>query len=202
VDFTEFVLSHVPPPPARVLEVGCGDLGGVVPALLAAGYDALGVDPRAPEGEQFRQIDFRELDEDGFDAVVAGRVLHHLHPLEPALARLAELAPLLLVDEFAWDRIDAAARDWYEGQHRLLTAAGVTPFGPPSLDEWRERHPDLHAHDVVLAALRAQYDERELEWRPYLYRWLGGPSSELLEQALVDAGAFEPIGYRWAGAVR
>jgi len=45
--FTEFVLHHLPPAPARVLEIGCGDRGGVVPALVDAGYDALGVDPRA-----------------------------------------------------------------------------------------------------------------------------------------------------------
>jgi methyltransferase family protein len=198
VDFTAFVLAHLPPPPARVLEIGCGDAGGVVPALAAAGYDALGVDPRAPDGPQFRRADFREV-EGGFDAVVAGRVLHHVRPLDAGLDRIAELAPSLLVDEFAWDLIDAAAQDWYEGQYRMLTAAGAAPPGPGSLDEWRERHPDMHPHDVLLGALRARYDERILEWVPYFHRWLGGPSSEALEQTLTGAGAFPAIGYRWAG---
>ena len=50
-----------------------------------------------------------------------------------------------------------------------------------------------------LPALRARYDELALEWVPYLHRWLGGPSSEGLEQSLVAAGAFPAIGYRWAG---
>src|SRR5437763_6012642 len=73
--FTDFVLHHLPPAPARVLEVGCGDRGGVVPALVDAGYDAIGVDPRAPAGPRFRQIAFRE--EGGeFAAWVAGRVIH------------------------------------------------------------------------------------------------------------------------------
>jgi methyltransferase family protein len=201
VDFTEFVLSHLPPAPARVLEVGCGDEGGVVPALADAGYDVLGVDPRAPAGPRFRQQDYREIDGE-FDAVVAGRVLHHIHPLGEGIDRIAELAPLLLVDEFAWDRIDPAAQDWYEAQYRLLAAAGSPPQAPASIDEWREKHPDMHPHEVVLDALRARYEETELEWIPYLHRWLRGPSSEALETSLVAAGAFPAIGFRWAGVRR
>jgi len=51
-------------------------------------------------------------------------------------------------------------------------------------------------------ALRARYEERAFERLPYMHRWLGGPSSEALEQSLVDAGAFPAIGYRWAGSAR
>ena len=32
------------------------------------------------------------------------------------------------------------------------------------------------------------------------HRWLGGPSSESLEQTLIDAELIPAIGYRWAGA--
>jgi methyltransferase family protein len=187
-----------------VLEVGCGRAGGLVELLAERGYDTLGVDPDAPEGDRFLRTTFQEarnrLLRASWDAVVAGRVLHHVEPLDEGLDELARLAPLLLVDEFAWDRIDAAAQDWYEGQHRLLRAAGVEPYGPPHLDEWRGRHGGLHPHDLVLSELRARYEERALEWVPYLHRWLGGPSSEGLEQSLVDAGAVPAIGYRWAGA--
>lgn len=197
-DFATFVLNQLPPPPGRVLEVGCGREGGLVELLVERGYQALGVDPQAPEGEHFRRSTFQELDGE-WDAVVAGRVLHHVHPLEESLDKLASLAPLLVADEFSYERIDESAQDWYESQHRLLRAAGREPIGPPHLDEWRVNHPGLHQHGVLLPALRARYDERVLEWVPYLHRWLGGPSSEALEQALVDAGAFPAIGYRWAG---
>jgi hypothetical protein len=44
-----FVRAELPPTPATVLEMGCGLLGGFVPALLDAGYHAVGVDPEAPE---------------------------------------------------------------------------------------------------------------------------------------------------------
>jgi len=200
-DFATFVFEQLPPPPRRVLEVGCGDAGGLVEVLAARGYDVLGVDPRAPRGERFVQADFRTLDGE-WDVVVAGNVLHHVNPLGEGLDRLASLAPLLVVDEFASDTIDAAAQDWYEGQHRLLRASGAEPHGPAQLDEWREHHPGLHPHDVLLRELRARYDELALAWVPFLWRWLGGPASAGLEQSLIDAGAIPAIGYRWAGSLR
>ena len=198
-DFATFVFEQLAPPPLRVLEIGCGREGGLVPVLAEAGYDVLGVDPEAPEGERFARAPFQSL-EGTWDAVVAGRMLHHVEPLDESLDLLASLAPLLLVDEFAWNRIDDAARDWYEGQYRLLRAAGAEPPGPSSLEEWRWLHPGLHPDDVLLPALRARYEERTFERLPYLFRWLQGPSSEALEQSLVDAGAFPSIGYRWAGS--
>ena len=201
MEFTDFVLSHLPPPPARVLDVGCGDAGGVVPALVEAGYDAWGVDPRAPDGPRYDHGDYRDVAET-YDAVVAGRVLHHIRPLDDGLDKLAALAPLLVVDEFAGDLIDEAGQDWYEGQYRMLAAAGSPPKAPPSIDDWRAKHPYLHPHDVVLAALRARYDERALEWVPYFHRWLRGPSSEALETSLIAAGAFPAIGWRWVGTRR
>src|SRR5262249_57835179 len=45
-----FVCGWLPAPPAAVLEIGCGPLGGFVPALRSAGDDATGGDPEAPEG--------------------------------------------------------------------------------------------------------------------------------------------------------
>src|SRR3954465_12557272 len=188
-DFATFVFDQLPPSPRRVLEIGCGREGGLVEQLAAHGYDALGVDPEAPQGDRFVPGAFQSLDGE-WDAAVAGRVLHHVNPLGESLDKLARLAPLLVVDEFASNRIDAAAQDWYESQHRMLRAAGADPYGPPSLDEWRTRHPGLHSDEVLLAALRAHYDELVLERLPYLYRWLEGPASEALEQGLIEAGAF------------
>ena len=53
-----FVRGQLPQAPATVLEVGCGSLGGFVPALLDDGYQAVGVDPEAPEGPDYRRIEF------------------------------------------------------------------------------------------------------------------------------------------------
>ncbi len=203
MDFTQFTLSQLAPPPLRVLEVGCGWEGGVAADLAAAGYDVLAIDPEAPEGELYRQVALEELDDPGpFDAVVAGRVLHHVHPLDSALDKLARLAPLLLLDEFAWNHMDEPTVDWYESQHRLLAAAGRAPGGPSDLSEWRWKHSDLHPYETLRAELDVRYEERYFEWRPYFYRWLGGPASEALEAGLIEAGAIRPIGFRYAGVRR
>ena len=203
MEFTEFVLSQLPPAPARVLEVGCGTEGGLVEPLADVGYDVLGIDPDAPAGGRFRQISLEELEEpQSFDAVVASRVLHHVHTLGDALDKLARLAPLLLVDEFAYELIDEMTRDWYESQHRLLRAAGVEPSGPPDLDEWRGRHPDIHPSHLLVAELDRRFERLYCERRPYLYRWLNGPASEALEATLIAARAIQPIGLRYAGVAR
>ena len=185
--------------PARVLEIGCGAEGGVTPALAEAGYDVLGVDPRAPEGPLFRRVTLEELELDRYDAVVAARVLHHVADLDAALDKLTVAAPLLLLDEFAWERMDESTIDWYEGQYRMLALAGAEPPGPPDLAEWRREHADLHTSDTLRRAVAARYDERHFEWRPYLYRWLGGPATFDLEQLLVDSDLIRPVGFRYAG---
>jgi hypothetical protein len=201
--FGRFVLAWLPPAPARVLEVGCGREGGVVALLADAGYDAVGVDPDAPAGERFRREAFQAAAPalGSFDAAVAGRMLHHVHPLDEAVALLADLAPRLIVDEFAWEAIDPAAQAWYEARHAGLTAAGAAPGGPPTLEEWRWRHPGLHRSDAVLAALRERYDDLAFEPLPSLHRWLGA-GEEAAERSLVDAGTIPPTGWRWAGARR
>src|SRR3954451_523121 len=168
VDFTAFTLSQLPAPRQRVLEVGCGREGGVAPALAAAGYDVLAIDPEAPAGPLFRSVSLEDLHDPGpFDAIVAGRVRHHVDPLGPALDKLAQLAPGLTLDEFAWNHMDAPTVDWYESQHRLLVAAGAAPKGPPNLAEWRARHMGLHPYETLRAQLDARSDTQLFEWRPY-----------------------------------
>jgi SAM-dependent methyltransferase len=191
-DFATFVFDHLPPATRRVLEIGCGREGGLVVELASHGYDVLGVDPEAPEGERFVRARFQEIDGE-WDVVVAGRVLHHVEPLGPSLDHLASLAPLMLVDEFAWDLMDARADRWY-GERRSEPGAS----GPEDLDQWRWRHPGLHPHDVLLRELRRRYDERALEWVPYFHHWLGR-QTEADERAAIEAGELPAIGYRFAG---
>lgn len=202
-DFIDYASSHLPPAPARVLEVGCGEEGGVAPALAAAGYDVLAIDPRAPEGPLYRRVSLEELDDPGpFDAVVAGRVLHHVVPLGSALDKLARLAPILILDEFAHDRIDAAARDWYRGQYVQLAAGAAAPKAPPDLERWAEAHAGLHPYDVLRGELDARYDERDFRWGPYLHRWLRDPVTKEREEAMIAAGALQPIGFRYTGTAK
>ena len=202
-DFVDYVLEHLPPAPARILEVGCGEEGGVAPDLAAAGYDVLAIDPRAPEGPLYRRVSLEELDGSGpFDAAVGGRVLHHVDPLGPALDKLVGLAPVLILDEFACNRIDASARDWYRERYLDVAVGGVVPHAPESLEDWEAAHAGLHPYPVLRRELDRRYDERDFSWRPYLYRWLRDAETKLLEERLIAAGNLQPIGFRYTGVAK
>ena len=70
-ELAEFVTAHLPPPPARTLEVGCGS-GALARALVEAGYEVAAIDPAAPHGPPFLRVTLEELEPSGsFDAVVA-----------------------------------------------------------------------------------------------------------------------------------
>lgn len=43
-----------------MLELGCGPLGGFVPALRGAGYAAVGIDPQAPDEPDYHRIGFED----------------------------------------------------------------------------------------------------------------------------------------------
>lgn len=156
----------------------------------------LAIDPVAPEGPIFRRASLEELvDAGSFDAVVASLSLHHIHDLRAAVERIATLAPLLLVNEFGWDLFDEPTADWYEGQRRVLVAAGRQPKGGPAA-EWEQEHQGLHGYEALRAELEARFHERSSNRGPFLYRSLDDASSEPLERALIDAGAIAAIGWR------
>jgi SAM-dependent methyltransferase len=193
-----------------VLEVGCG-AGALARALDGEGYDVSAIDPAAPPGEIFRRVKLEDLDPDDvpFDAVVASSSLHHVADLGVALDRIvALLAPggRLVLDEFAWDRLDLTTADWYYGQLRALAAAGRHAGAPPSLDaccrEWEEEHVGLHGHHDMRAELDARFDEVLFAWTPYLYRLLGGEVSAALEEQLIVSRAIQATGFRYVGIPR
>jgi DNA-directed RNA polymerase specialized sigma24 family protein len=88
MDASEFVKAQLPPAPARVLDVGCGD-GRLSRELSDLGYRVIGIDPRAPQGAIFRRVSLEEFeDAERFDAAVASGTLHHIADLGSALAKL------------------------------------------------------------------------------------------------------------------
>jgi SAM-dependent methyltransferase len=197
VQFVDFVLSRLARSPSRVLEVGCGE-GRLALALAARGHDVTAIDPVAPEGPIFRHVTLEELDAtERFDAVVASRSLHHVHELDLALEKIARLAPLLIVDEFACDRFDERTATWYlahvDGQPKSLEEC---------LREWAEEHAGLHGCETLRAALDRRFRERFFAWRPYFHRYPEVHASQANEQAAIDAGAINPLGFRYVGARR
>ena len=192
-----------------MLDVGCGQ-GELTTALAVAGYDVLGIDPLAPQGDLFRRVLLEDLEDDegAFDAVVAAHSLHHIRDLGHGLDRVVSLLEpggLLVLDELGWDLMDEPTLDWLYGQRRALAAAGHGE-APASLDdlreEWESAHLGMHGYDALRGELEERFDERAFVWTPFLHRLLGGVATEVLEQALVDAEAIQPLGFRWAGVAR
>jgi SAM-dependent methyltransferase len=206
IPFDQFLAGSLPEPPARVLEVGCGQ-GELTASLAVAGYDVLGIDPAAPTGNLFRRLRLEDLEESGapFDAVVARYVLHHIRDLDAGLDRIASLLRpdgLLVLDEFAWDRLDRRTLEWLDAQRRALTTAeGHEPrlTLEQLRSEWEAEHRGLHGYQAMRAALAARFVEDLFEWVPYLHREVGGASTAVLEQALIDAGTIQALGFRYVG---
>jgi len=111
-----FVRQYLPPPPCRVVDLGCGPLGGFVPALLAEGFDAEGVDPEAPAGPHYHQVLFEEYDaRKPAAAIVASTSLHHVSDLDTVVDLInqrLDRGGLLVVMEWAWERFDESTARW------------------------------------------------------------------------------------------
>lgn len=198
MDRVAFVLAALPPPPARVLEIGCGR-GNLARALDAAGYAVLAIDPEAPEGPIFRRTTIEQLArEERFDAAVAAYVLHHVESLDVALDRIAgvlEARGRLVVEEFGWDLVDGATTVWYARQQGNASVESVRA-------EWRAEHEGLHGYAGMRRVLDERFAERSFEWCPYLYQCLERDELEPAERAAIAAGDIRPVGFRYVGSRR
>jgi SAM-dependent methyltransferase len=208
--FLEFVTSHIPEPPARVLEVGCGN-GKLAVALADRGFEVVAIDPRAPEGAIFRKVALEDFyDERGFDVVVASVSLHHIHDLGGALDRIAAFLPHagpLAVEEWASERLAGDTARWYYDQRQALTRSGRAECEvPDDFVTWERQTADdlshLHPSTSILAELDARFVERALERRPYLYSRRLDDTLEPLEQTLIDDGVIEATGLWFVGERR
>jgi SAM-dependent methyltransferase len=209
-----FVRDQLPPAPARVLEVGCGTLGGFVPALLDGGYHSVGVDPEAPDGPDYQRIEFERYEPpQPVDCVVASLSLHHVANLDEVLARLeALLVPggALVVVEWTWEQFDEATARW--------CFARLAPPDPGKEPGWLHKHQErwaasgqpwdfylrawateegLHPGEDIMRSLDARFDRRFYVEAPYFFPDLAD-TSEAEEQAAIHAGLIRAGGIRYA----
>jgi SAM-dependent methyltransferase len=208
-----FVRGRLPPAPARMLEVGCGALGGFVPALLDAGYQAIGVDPEAPEGPNYQRTEFERYDPPWpVDCVVASLSLHHVADLDAALDRVKDLlvpGGALVVVEWAWERFDEPTAQW--------CFARLAPPAPETEPGWLHKHQQrwsasgqswesylrdwataegLHPGEQILRGLETRFTREHAADAPYLFADLA-ETGETEEQAAIDAGQIQAIGIRY-----
>lgn len=213
-----FVRAQLPPVPARVLELGCGRLGGFVPALLGDGYDAVGVDPEAPEGPAYQRVEYERYEPPRpVDCLVASTSLHHVADLDVVLDRVAAaLVPAgkVVVVEWAWERFDQATARWcfdrlpdpepgaepgWLHHHRDRWAASGEPWDAV-VGAWAEEE-GLHAGQEIVRGLDARFGRRLHADGPYFFADLDGVS-EADEQAAIDAGQIRATGVRYVGSLR
>jgi SAM-dependent methyltransferase len=206
----DFVAAHLPPAPARVLDVGCGE-GALTHELIGRGYEARGIDPEAPEGPAFERIGLEDLRVEGrYDVAIAVVSLHHVADLALAVERLADaLVPggLLLVDEFDRERLDPPTTAWWWRQRQALAAAGVgSEHEHTSAEEQHAAVQDNLAHiytwDTVRAALAERFEERSVERVEYLYRYETHLALQPLERAMIEMDAIRPTGVRYVARAR
>jgi SAM-dependent methyltransferase len=209
-----FVRASVPDPPARVLEIGCGALGGFVPELRQSGYDAVGVDPEAPTGPSFRQVEFERYDDPRpVDAVIACTSLHHVGNLRTATDRIAEtLLPdgALVVVEWVHELLDEGTARWcfdrlppdghtYLHHHRDAWAESGLPWST-YFRRWAGDEHGLHTWTEIEGALATRFTAEHVEPRPYYFPPLG--VSEDDEVAAIQSGSIRAGAVGYLGRLR
>jgi SAM-dependent methyltransferase len=200
-DVRAFVRANLPPPPARVLDVGAGE-GGLARALRVAGYDAVAIDPD-PRGDGVREVALHELDEPqaSFDAATAIVSLHHVEPLEQSCERLAGLlrpGATLVVDEIDIGVYDERAAAWWLRQRRAL---GVeTDRTPEAMVADLRGH--LHALPRITGALSGGFELGGPVRGPYLYRWYLNEALRPAEEDLIARGDLPAVGVRFVARRR
>lgn len=194
-DVRAFVRANLPPPPARVLEVGAG-AGELAQALRVAGYEVTAIDPE-PKGEGVERESLQTLADpaEPFDAAVATVSLHHVEPLEESCVRLAQVVAagaVLVIDELDMEALDERAATWWLEQQAALgrehdtTAAQLVS----------EHRAHLHPLRQVVEALAPHFDVGLPIRGAYLYRWNLNESLRSAEEGLIAQGRLPAVGAR------
>jgi len=209
------VQGRLPAPPARIVEIGCGPLGGFVPMLRSSGYEPIGIDPKAPAGDDYRRGAFEEIDRvHGVDAVVASASLHHVVDPVAVIERVAATlvdGGALVVVEWDWEEFDEATADWCFHRLRPDEDAGwlhrrrdewVASGQPWSvyLRAWTQAE-RLHAAETLLHLLDERFDREHLARGPYLFPDLAQTSEED-ERAAIEAGRIRATRVDYVGRRR
>lgn len=195
--------------------MGCGAVGGLVPAQRSQGYDAIGVDPDAPEAAGYHRIEFERYEAtQRFDAVVASTSLHHVGNLDVVLDHVgASLAPggTVVVIEWAWERFDEPTARWcferlapptaddqpgWLHHHQQRWTDSSQPWDS-YIEAWaKDEH--LHRSDQILSAIYARFQRTTLVQGPYFHCDLAA-TTEVDEQAAIDSGEIQATGLWYAG---
>jgi hypothetical protein len=197
-----------------IVELGCGRHGGFVPRLLDSGYEAIGIDPVAPEGDAFHRIEFEHSDLPArLGGVVACTSLHHVAEPGQVLDKIVgALSPsgVMLVVEWDWESFDGATARWC-----------FERLGPPDREGWLRRRRDewtasaqswedylrswarqerMHSGQGLLRELEQRFERVACERGPYFFPDLAD-TSEAEELEAIEAGQIRATRIDYVGRV-
>ncbi|MBA3309964.1 MAG: class I SAM-dependent methyltransferase [Nocardioidaceae bacterium] len=212
--FWPFVRAQLPTPGSRVIEIGCGPLGGFVPRLDREGYDAVGIDPEAPESPGYHRVEFERFQlPQPVDAVVACTSLHHVADLDDVLDRVASAlvtGGVVVVVEWASERFDEATAKWCFSRLENSTTEDDHGWLHKHRDDWLAsqhdwdtylrgwaKHEGLHPGQQIVQGLDARFERAVSTFAPYFFPDLAD-TSEADEQRAIDAGLIQATGVRHA----
>jgi SAM-dependent methyltransferase len=194
-DAIAYVRAALPPPPARVLEIGAGD-GELAALLRTAGYDVTAIDPKGADGVLPVALVDLDAPPRSFDAAVAMVSLHHVVPLGQSLRRLSEVLRLgarFVIDEFDVDLLDERASAWWLDHND-------NPKHPA--DHVAELREHLYSVRQIREELAAWFDLGEPVPGAYLYRWPLRPELRDEEERLIATGEIPAVGSRFVAIRR
>lgn len=185
------VRGRLPDPPATVVDLGCGSRGGFVPRLRAEGYDAVGIDPNAPDEPEYQRTEFERAKlPPPVDALVASTSLHHVaDPAEVIDRIVAVVRPggVVVVVEWASERFDERTARWCS--ERLGSEKSWLHELLADRSGWFARE-NLHSGETLVQLLDERLERLQLDYRPYFFADLED-TTEADEQAAIDAGQLQ-----------
>jgi SAM-dependent methyltransferase len=183
--------------------------------LRSSGYEALGVDPNAPDEMDYRRVEFEqvELARDA-DAVVASTSLHHVADPAEVIDRIASTLAgggTLVVVEWDWEEFDEATADWcfqrlgpdeeagWLHRRRDEWLASGQPWSA-YVRQWAEEE-QYHNAETLLRLLDARFLREQLARGPYFFPDLVRTTEED-EQLAIETGQIRATRVDYVGSTR
>jgi len=175
---TSMLLQRLPPPPARILDAGCG-LGTTLSKLLACGYDAIGINPDeqqiAMANVPIIRTRFEDVEPSPFDAIVFQESSQYIDSAA-LFAKAREMTSHVIVfDEFGMNG-RAEARPTLHSYEAFVDAARANGFS--IVEDLDVSHRAMRTIDY----LQPRFDRH----RPSLVSGLGVTNEQI--DALIAAG--------------
>jgi SAM-dependent methyltransferase len=181
--------------------------------LRTRGYEAVGVDPGAPDEENYRRVEFENAQPfSDLDAVVASTSLHHVADPEEVIERVAgSLAPggTVVVIEWDWQAFDAPTAEWcferlgpdesgWLHHRRDGWCAAGQPWNAYLRDWAHEEH--IHPAETLVRLLDERFERSHFANGPYFFPDLA-ETTEADELRAIRAGLIRATRIDYAGSL-